>query len=134
MSCWVTMYKLQVLDKSKKLSELKKRLNNLPWDRIGRIARRSILHNFDAGGRPKKFRREHVKPWPILYRSGKLKRANAIELIPNGTSIVNRLKYQAVHNYGYPPRNIMKNEYLLLQEQDKNKMVKVFSDHLMLNI
>jgi phage gpG-like protein len=124
------MYKLEVINNSRKLSDLTKRLNTLPWNKVGRIAQRSIHRNFDSGGRPKKFRRKHAKPWPILKKTGALRNANKIEFIPDGTSIVNRLPYQAVHNFGYPVRGIYKNRYLMLQSPDKTKMINVFRGHL----
>jgi len=116
---------------SKKLFKLNKRLNNLPWQQVGNYAQQVIKNNFDVGGRPNKWKkRKKNYPWPTLRRTDALRNANIVEAIPGGTSIVNRIIYQAVHNFGYPKRNIPKREYLLIGKQNRKHITRFLSDHL----
>ena len=119
-----------VFNNTKKLNTLRKRLDTLPWSRIGRIALRSVHRNFDVGGRPKWKKRKINKPWSILKRSGRLRNGNLVELIPGGVSVVNRVPYQAVHNFGYGVRNIPQRKYLKLRLVDFKKMRVVLRRHL----
>ncbi len=130
----MTTIKAKIIQDRKRITDFKKKLNNLgpAWDKIGKLAQDSIQKNFDVGGRPVKWTpRKKSVPWPILKKSGTLQLANVIELIPGGTSIVNYEKYQAVHNFGYPVRNIAQREYMLLQPEEENVDIpNIFREHL----
>ncbi len=107
------------------------RLDFLPWLQVGEIVRQSVHLNFVKGGRPTKWpKRRRSYPHPILRASDTLKNAHYIETILNGVAVGNRLIYQAVHNFGYPPRNIPQREYLLVQDRDRNDINKLFRKHL----
>lgn len=120
----------RIVNTSKKLNNLKRKLNNLPWGKIGRIAQRSVHRNFDVGGRPRWARRLVEKPWPVLKKTGALRNGNKIELTINGVSIVNRVPYQAVHNFGYSVRNIKQRKYLKIRPVDRVKFSRVIINHL----
>lgn len=124
------MYNIK-FQNSKKIVKLEKRLNNLPWQQVGNYAQQIVKNNFDAGGRPNKWKkRKKNYPWPILRRTDTLRNANMVEAIPGGTSVVNRTIYQAVHNFGYPKRNIPKREYLLIGKQNREHITRFLSNYL----
>ena len=122
---------VQTKNARKRMQDIRKRLNNLPWLAAGEIVRQSIHQNFIMGGRPKKWAKRKVEQsWPVLRKSDTLMNAHYVEPIINGVAIGNRLAYQAVHNFGYPPKNIAKREYLMTQQKDIKAIMKIFKKHI----
>jgi phage gpG-like protein len=114
----------------KTLDKVKLNIDTIPWYQIGLVARSSIHRNFDVGGRPKWKKRKVNKPWPILKKSGNLKRSNRVAPIRHGVQIRNHLIYRNVHQHGYIPRNIPARKYAMLQPGDKVEIKKKIIDHL----
>ena len=115
----------------RRFDRLDRQADSLPWMQAGEIVRTSVHRNFDEGGRPVKWQPRKVdRPWPILRKSGDLRNAHYVESIPNGVAIGNRIVYQAVHNFGYPPRNIPQREYLMVQPEDLQGINDLFRKYL----
>lgn len=114
-----------------RLNKMAKNVDTLPWIQVGNLVRESVKDNFTAGGRPNKWvPRKVSKPWPILVKSGTLKNSHYVELIQNGVKVGNKVPYQAVHNFGYPPRNIAQREYLMVQPEDFLKIDNIITNHI----
>jgi phage gpG-like protein len=114
-----------------RLSKLEANASSLPWDRIGNLVRDSIKLNFDSGGRPVKWPpRKDDLPHPLLIKSGTLKDSFYVEPILNGVAIGNKVKYQAVQNFGYPPRNIPARKFLMVQPDDILKIDNIITNHI----
>ena len=114
-----------------RLSTMANNLNTIPWCSVGNIVRDSVHQNFDSGGRPVKWPpRKDNKAHPLLIESGTLKNSIYVEEIPNGVAIGTREHYQAVHNFGYPRKNIPQLKYLMTQPDDVQKINKTISDHI----
>lgn len=116
----------------KKLEKLKQRADTIPYQRIGNLVKRSVNRNFAVGGRPKKWpERKDNLSHPLLVKSGKLKNSIYVEANDDSVSVGSRVAYQAVHNYGYPPRNIPQREYLIVQKSDEREIRKMIKRHLL---
>ena len=116
----------------KRLKSIERNLNTLPWQSIGNVVRDSVHRNFDVEGRPVKWKpRKDNKPHPILNKSGRLKNSIYVEEQKNGVSIGSRVPYQAVHQYGYAPRNIPARPYLTIQEQDKKQILNEIKKYIL---
>lgn len=103
-----------------RMNRLNSQASSIPWYQVGIFVQKSIHLNFEQGGRPIRWAPRKVeKPWPVLQKSKKLKNATYIEPIRNGVVIGNRTPYQAVQNFGFPPRNIAAREYHMLQPSDR---------------
>jgi len=115
-----------------RLDRIANNLNTIPWGKIGELAKKSVQTNFTAGGRPVKWRkRKDNKPHPILIKSGILKNSIYSETHKFGVTIGSRVPYQAVHEYGYQPRNIPARPYLMLQTSDKVMIKKMIKKHIL---
>jgi phage gpG-like protein len=91
----------------------------------------SVEENFIAGGRPNQ--------WPPLKKTGlksHLIKTGALlasitssfdkESARVGTN-TNEIPYAAVHQFGYPPKNIPMRQYLMFQESDKQAILEIIS-------
>ena len=104
----------------------------VPFFFIGNKMRDSIHRNFIEGGRPNRWvPRKKSYPWPILRKTNSLAMAHTVELIENGVSVVNRKPYQAVHNFGYPPRNIPERRYMLFQDGEVKEYTEIVTNHIL---
>jgi phage gpG-like protein len=125
----------------RRLDRIRKNLNTLPWNQAAGVVLGSVIANFEVGGRhsgkgnvmggsqkwePRKDNLSHK----LLKKSGKLQAANYMEVHKNGFAIGNRLEYQAVHNFGYPKRNITARPYLVVQEDDLRQIEDMMVEHI----
>ena len=118
-------------------SEVKALFNNInnfllnpPWNIVQNDVQQSIDNNFNAQGRPDKWTPRKVdRPWPILKKSGALKKSvYTASSGPNLTLGSNGLLYNAVHQFGYSKQNIPARPYLMLQEEDEELIANKFDD------
>jgi len=124
-----------------RLNRIEKKLDSIPWDKTAQVVLNSVRQNFELGGRysqpknpmggaskwtPRKDSSSHK----ILKKSGALQAANKIEVHKNGFAILNKLEYQAVHNFGYPKMNIPARPFLVVQENDMKDMKVVITNHI----
>lgn len=108
----------------KRMKKINKNLDDLPWLKVGAIAKDSVEENFDSGGGDKKWIPRKVnEPWPILIKSGRLRNSIYTEKIKDGVTVGSRVPYQAVHEFGYPKGGIPARSFLEVQNEDL-KMIK----------
>lgn len=123
------------IDAKRAIDRLRKIANNIetiPWLTIGELVRDSVHTNFDAQGRPVRWPgRKDTKSHPLLQKSGRLKNSIYVEEIKDGVQVGSRVPYQAVHNFGYPPRNIPQRKYLMVQPQDEIRIRKTIKNHIL---
>lgn len=116
----------------KRLDRVEKNINSIPYRDIGFLVKNSVQHNFDVGGRPESWPpRKDDKPHKLLIKTGKLKNSIYVEQQRDSVSVGTRVPYQATHNFGDPGRNIPQREYLLVQEQDKNRIIDIIKNHVL---
>lgn len=102
-----------------KIARIIRNASTIPWLQAGEIGRASIRKNFLAGGRPQKWRPRKVDvPWPPLIKSTELMTSIYNEPIQDGVALGSRKPYQAVQNFGYPPRKIAARKYLIIPKED----------------
>ena len=98
------------------------------WDRvaneIGDYMTRSVLENFRTGGRPNRWQPLRSGEPSHLLDSGMLFASITYDVSRQGPDWVVKIgpkgvPYAAVHQFGYPARNIPQREYLVFQRQDK---------------
>lgn len=112
-------YKVDVTRARQRILKIIRRSRTIPWLQVGEIGRTSIRKNFLTGGRPNKWQPRKVDvPWPPLIKSGDLMNSIYNEPFANGATIGTRKIYAAVHNFGYPQRNIAKRKYLIIPIED----------------
>ena len=124
-----------------RLDKLNEKLNSIPWAEASTIVQASVMANFEVGGRykakgeemggsqkwePRKDNLSHK----ILKKSGKLQSSIYGEVHADGFAIGSKLEYQAVHNFGYPKRNIAARPFLVVQQDDLNKIEELIISHL----
>ena len=124
-----------------KLDTIRKRSDALPWGTCADVVLQSVRSNFDIGGRYS----SPGSPWggtnrwqarkdnlshKILKKSGVLQAGNYKDVFNDGFAIGNRVEYQAVHNFGYPRRNITARPFLVVQENDMHQMNKIIRRHI----
>jgi phage gpG-like protein len=109
-------------------------INTLPWRQAGGVVKESVQENFIIGGSPSyggKWKPRKVDQlWPILRKSDTLMNSIYVEPVPNGVAIGTRVPYQAVHNFGYPARNITQRKYLFAKNKDIITINAMFKKHL----
>ena len=122
------------VDASKLLGRLNKfesNLNTLPWLQAGGIVRNSILENFVAQGRPKKWApRKDKLSHPILDKTGKMKNSIDIEPIKDGVSVGTR----GISYAKYPQRGtkfMPERKYVMDQPEDIKDIENLFRKHLL---
>lgn len=100
---------------------------------LGSIVSASIKSNVDAGGRPKWQKRSRSYPWPILDKTGAMRKAaesTALVFEKQGSWHVNKIlgpQYGPYHQYATPKRpSLPIREYILLQSSEIQAMFKVF--------
>lgn len=100
------------------------------YDDVSKLAAQSIGKNFDAGGRPKWPKRKHKYSWPILVKTGDMKKG-ALETSKtweHGTRWhINKIKstfYGIFHQYG--TKNLPVRKFALFQNDEIEKMRNVF--------
>lgn len=114
-----------------RLRGVRRRSTTLPWGKVGVIVKSSIMSNFIVGGSPKKWESRKLDvPWPILRHSNELMNSFYIELLANGVAVGTRKVYAAVHNFGYPQRNITQRKYVMAQREDIVIIGELFRRHL----
>ena len=129
----VKMYlaKVNTVNFDRHMCELNRRMITLPYDYAGRVIKESITINFIEGGRPIKWvPRKKNYPHPILRKSLRLMASTYMELISNGVALGNKVPYQAVHNFGYPEKNIPQRKYHFAQPEDIKHLKEKFREHL----
>ena len=125
-----------------KLNRLVHRAETIPYDKCATVVLNSVMDNFDAGGRYSKkgtpkggsrkwAKRKDALSHPILKKSGRLQASHYTEIHADGFSIGNSIVYQAVHNFGYPKRNIPARPFLVYQKEDMEKVKKIIKDHVL---
>jgi len=125
----------------RKLRRVAERSDSLPWLEIGELVRDSVKENFRVGGRyspleekmggsNRWIERKKSASWPVLRKSDTLMENHYVELVQNGVAVGNRLIYAAVHNYGYPDKNIEKRPYLVVQPEDLVKIDNIISNYI----
>lgn len=97
--------KVEHKDVTKMLGELQARIKNLTpaMKIIGRIVRDSIVKNFEAGGRPAKWKpsaRAQVKGDKTLIASSRLMNSIASRGHSNKAEIGTNVVYAAIHQFG----------------------------------
>jgi phage gpG-like protein len=103
---------------------------------------RSILRNFKAEGRPKKWKalqpatiadrkRQGYGSGPILKRSGKLMNAFKFKWSKTQYKVWNTqgVIFDA-HQFGYPPNNLPKRQMLVLLKQDQAQFTRLARKYL----
>lgn len=121
------MLKVDLSEFERRMSRYTANLDKINWMGIGETVEESIKLNFDCGGRPEKWTPRKVEPkpfHPILNKSGRLKDSFYIMAEQDGVAVGNKTPYQAVHNFGYPEKNIAQREFMIVQDDDKKKIVK----------
>ena len=114
-----------------RIRKLIQRIDTLPWREAGEIVKLSVKVNFVLGGSPKKWTPRKVDvPWPILRKTDKLMNSIYVNKLRNGVAVGSRKPYQAVHNFGFPPRNIPARKYLFAKKEDIVNINKLFKKHL----
>ena len=126
----------------KKLSEVSRRLNSLPWRQAGEIVKQSIHRNFNSGGAyksegsiqggPKKWRpRKKTVTWPILKKSAALMNSIYVNAENDRVKVGSSgLAYNAAQNYGYQKRNLPARPFLVVQDSDLRKIGILFKKYL----
>ena len=122
------------VDASKLLNRLNKfegNLNTLPWMQAGGIVRNSILENFVAQGRPKKWApRKDKLSHPILDKSGKMKGSIDIAPLNNGVSVGTRgISYAKFPQHG--TKFMPARPYVMVQPGDIKDIQVLFRKHLL---
>ena len=115
----------------KKVAEIRKRLRTIPYSLIGDMAIDMVKYNFDVGGNPDKWKpRKKNKPWPILKKSLTLR--NSIYKKPTKSYVLigSKVPYQAVHNFGFPKRNIAQRKYLVIDKNGQEVLIDVVKSHI----
>lgn len=127
------MYNIKV-DSSRarqRIASLIGKADSLPWRQAGEVVKASVKSNFILGGSPTKWQPRKVDvPWPILRKTNTLFNSIYNEPIPNGAAIGTRDPKQAVHNFGYPPRNIPQRKYLFVKPEDILIIRELLRKHL----
>jgi phage virion morphogenesis protein len=143
-------YEFEGDDELKKLmQDIKGKGKNLsvPMKRAGVLMLGSIGKNFDAQGRPDKWsplsqwtldrRRKEGKGAKILQETGRLKQSMSYKLEgDNEVAIGTNVEYAKLHNEGGSLKvgkrtaKIPKRTFLMFQEEDKENIVKIFSEYL----
>lgn len=124
-----------------RLKRMDQKLDSLPWNNAAQIVLNSVQENFEVGGKYSKVNspeggskrwvpRKDNESHKILKKSGKLQAANKMEVHKDGFAIGNKLEYQAVHNFGYPTKNIPARPFLVYQEEDMKKIKKSLVNHI----
>ena len=115
-----------------KMNSLYNNYASIPWNDIGEICKADVQKNFDVGGRPEKWAPRKVRvPWPILKKSGTLQKDIYSRPVNDGVYIGSTTPYQAVQNFGYPPKNILARKFLLIQGAIINRVKKIIKNHLL---
>ncbi len=118
---------------SERLKRLRRNVDNIPWGEIGIMGRESIWRTFDVESRHRyrKWKeRKDNKPHPILNKSGNLRNTLYVEPENNAVVIGSRVIYAAVHNFGFPARNIPQRKFLKLLKGDLKEMRAKIKRHL----
>jgi len=121
------MFKVDLIEFNRRMARYTANLEEINWMGIGETVEESIKMNFDCGGRPERWTPRKVEPrpyHPVLNKTGRLKESFYIMEVKDGVTIGNKTPYQAVHNFGYPEKNIAQREYMIVQEDDKRKIAK----------
>jgi len=114
-----------------RIRQRSRRIDSLPWREAGEIVQQSVRVNFILGGDPKKWIPRKVdRPWPILRQSDTLMNSIYVELISRGVAVGTRDPKQAVHNFGFAPRNIPARKYLFAKREDIVNINRLFKKHL----
>jgi len=114
-----------------RLNQFETNLNTLPWMQAGGIVRNSILENFVAQGRPKKWApRKDKLSHPILDKSGKLKGSIDIAPIKDGVSVGTRgISYAKFPQLG--TKKMVARPYVMVQGEDIKDIQALFRKHLL---
>jgi len=114
-----------------RIAKLIQRTDSLPWRQAGEVVKASVKANFILEGYPTKWQPRKVSvPWPILRKTNKLFNSIYNEPVPNGAAIGTRDPKQAVHNFGFPPRNIPARKYLFVKPEDIHIIRGILRKHL----
>lgn len=114
------------------ISLLKLRGKDLPVRKIAVVGVASVLRNFKAQGRPKKWepiQREGM----ILQKSGDLKRGVQYRLYRDNVEIYDDIPYAGIHQFGSRPSNprfIAARPFMMWQDEDIGKIQRVLASHL----
>jgi phage gpG-like protein len=122
------------LDKARKDMQERAKLfsakNPKPYNDVSEIAAKSIEQNFDSGGRPKWPKRKYFYPWPILVKTGDMKRGAlaTVKTWEHGVRWhIDKIKstfYGIFHQYGTKKLPVRK--FALFQDSEIVKMRDVF--------
>lgn len=111
------------------------------YERFEAYHRRSIMRNFAAEGRPRRWAplqpatiadrvRQGYGAGPILERTGALKRGFRFEYGPRSYRVSNSRFYFLYHQEGAPNANIPARPMLVLLPQDQAQFTKLAREHL----
>lgn len=111
------------------------------FDAFGPYMLRSINRNFEAEGRPRRWRklrpstiRERIRKGfgarPILKRKGKLKKGFKYQPGKTVFRLYNRVPYFPHHQFGAPRAHIPARRMIVLLTQDKAAFTRVARKHL----
>lgn len=122
-----------------KLADMAKRLEDKPkaLARLSLMMRSEVLKNFTVSGRPAwpawsdRYRESTLKSHKgkshsLLTLSGRLKGTiQALSGTPAGVSAGSpAVKYAAVHNFGFPARNIPMRKFMVIPPEDMEKIAE----------
>ena len=115
----------------RRLEQMRKNTQTIPWPHIGRVVQESIKRNFDQGGRPDKWSpRKKSYPHPILKKTLALKRSISVRPYKHHVRIGPRgIKYAKYHHYGtkFMPARV----FNMLQNEDIVEIENIIGDHIM---
>lgn len=136
-------YRIDDSGARRKLKKAAAAAKHLPYEQIGRLLDESIDTNFASGGR---YSHEDTvwggsKTWEALKHStrrplektGRLRRSisyrvhgDTVELY-SSDNIANL--YASAQNYGYPPRNIPARPFMVIQQDDDQRLEDILAKH-----
>jgi phage gpG-like protein len=127
------------------INNIEQNLNNLNWNRIGRIGLNAIEKNFqmegrysrqdsEIGGSKKWEKRKDNLSHPILSKSRKMRGGIRAVLTGRGVKLISDEIYSATQNYGDRSRNIPARPFMTLHPSDIRKMEEEIVRQLTTNI
>lgn len=98
------------------------------------VMTKSLLLNFEQGGRPQVWQPLKKTGQPShLFKTGRLKGSilgtSGKDWAESGTS-KGRCIYAAVHQFGWPAKNIAERKYIMFQEEDKAQIKRLLVNHI----
>jgi phage virion morphogenesis protein len=117
----------------RKIKRMRNNLRNLrpAWREVHNVMHRSVMKNFDEGGRnPKWKKRTRDYPHKILQKTRRLRRSISKRFESGFPVLRTRVPYAGFHQFGAPKANLPARRFLVIRREDRVQIKRILKRHI----